>query len=245
MTHCYVIPMYNEAGNLELLFERLSTNTLVDDNFFLFVDDHSSDNSVEMIHSLFKGYDYHIIEKETNKGPGDSFDQGFEYLLNKYSKEESVRVITMEADNTSDINILKDMVGISNLNYDLVLASIYAQGGGFLQTSFFRKFLSFGANMVFRAVFNVKILTLSSFYRVYDITLLRRIKNNNAKIIEEGGFICMLEILLKAIDQDATCIEVPMVLDSQIREGKSKMKIWENSIGYLKFLLSYKASKQH
>jgi len=51
--------------------------------------------------------------------------------------------------------------------------------------------------------------------------------------------------LLKAIDQDATCIEVPMVLDSQIREGKSKMKIWENSIGYLKFLLSYKASKQH
>jgi len=243
MTHCYLIPMFNEAGNLELLFERLTANILVSDNFFLFVDDNSSDNSVEIIHSLFKDVEYHVIIKNINKGPGDSFNLGMEYLLNKYPNDENIRIITMEADNTSDIGILKDMIGISNLGYDLVLASVYAQGGGFSQTSVFRKVLSFVANMVFRAVFDIKILTLSSFYRVYSINLLIKIKKSNNKIIEQSGFICMLEILLKSIHQNALVVEVPMILKSDIRKGKSKMKIFSNSISYLKFLLTFKRNQ--
>lgn len=238
-TYCYLIPMYNEADNLKLLHNRITTHPLEGNSFYVFVDDCSTDDSIAIVKKLFSNQQCHVIEKETNKGPGDSFNKGMEYILDKFSSDRDVKVITMEADNTSDIEILKEMVGISHLGYDLVLASIYAQGGGFSQTTFLRKLLSFVANMVFRAVFNIKILTLSSFYRIYDIELLRKIKAKNTQLIEEHGFICMLEILIKAIEQDAKCIEVPMLLDSQIRQGKSKMKIWSNSIKYIQFLLKY------
>ena len=244
MRHCYLIPVYNEEENLRLLHERLILHKYAEKNFYLFVDDCSSDGSVELLSTLFNAEDFGVITKKSNGGPGDSFNLGFNYLIDKFKTEENVQVITMEADNTSDLSILKDMVTISDLGYDLVLASIYAQGGGFSQTSFFRKTLSFGANMVFRGLFDVKILTLSSFYRVYHLNLIKQINDNNTNIIEQPGFICMFEILLKSIEEKAKVIEIPMILKSDIRKGKSKMKIFSNSISYIKFLLTYKSQRK-
>ena len=129
------------------------------------------------------------------------------------------------------------MLQINNLGYDLVLASVYAQGGGFDKTSFFRKLISSVANLLFRYFFNLKVLTLSSFYRVYNVSLLRKIKSEYGIIIKEKGFICMLEILLKSVNVNAKIIEVPMVLKSDLRQGKSKLKIVKTSYAYFKFLI--------
>jgi nitrate reductase NapAB chaperone NapD len=46
----------------------------------------------------------------------------------------------------------------------------------------------------------------------------------------------MLEILVKAIEQNANVIEVPMVLHSQKRQGKSKLKMIKTTLAYLRFL---------
>ena len=151
----------------------------------------------------------------------------------------------MEGDNTSDISILPHMIKISEMGYDLVLASAYAQGGGFEKTSLIRKIISFFANMLFRAFFNIKVLTLSSFYRVYKITLIKSIKIAYGSIIREKGFICMLEILIKAIHVHAKIIEVPMLLKSDQRKGKSKMKLITNTLSYLRFLLSFKNKSEN
>ena len=126
------------------------------------------------------------------------------------------------------------------MNYSLVLASVYAQGGGFEETSFIRKLISSIANLLFRFVFDVKVLTISSFYRVYSVKLLRDIKKSKGHLITEKGFICMLEILMKAINCNAKIIEVPMVLKSSKRKGKSKMKILKTIIDYIKFLIRMK-----
>ena len=166
----------------------------------------------------------------------------FEWILN-HSQNDTDIVVTMEADGTSDLSILHDMVAVSNMGYDLVLASIYAQGGGFSQTSFIRKTLSFAANMMFRMIFDIKVLTLSSFYRVYHIALLKKIKANYTDIISEPGFVCMLEILLKSISSSARVVEIPMILDTNERVGKSKMKILKTTVTYLRFLISFKKHK--
>ncbi len=171
-----------------------------------------------------------------NHGPGHAFDKGFEWIINN-SVEENDVVVTMESDSTSDVNILENMLQINNLGYDLVLASVYAQGGGFDKTSFFRKLISSVANLLFRYFFNLKVLTLSSFYRVYNVSLLRKIKSEYGIIIKEKGFICMLEILLKSVNVNAKIIEVPMVLKSDLRQGKSKLKIVKTSYAYFKFLI--------
>lgn len=237
MTVYFLIPVYNESLNIEILASNLKNSLSGQDKYFLFVDDNSQDNTIETLTKHFNGENFHIIIKEQNYGPGDSFNKGFEWILEN-SKDESDVIISMEGDNTSDIEILPKMFAISNLGFELVLASVYAQGGGFSKTNWFRIFISFFANMIFRSLFDIKVLTLSSFYRIYHISLIRRIKAHHSTIISEKGFICMLEILLKAIRCNARIIEIPMRLPSSQRKGKSKMKIMKTFFSYIRFLVT-------
>lgn len=239
----FLIPTYNESENIELLYQNISLSLPKIEKKIVFVDDCSTDNTIEKIKQLFPENLLHIITKETNKGPGDSFNIGFDWILS-HSTNMNDRIVTMEADNTSDLSILPTMISISQLGFDLVLASVYAQGGGFDKTSIFRKTISLFANMIFRSIFNIKILTLSSFYRVYSISLIQKIAKNNTKIIGENGFISMLEILIKSIQLHAQIIEVPMTLRSEMRKGKSKMKVLKTMKAYLKFLFKYSISRK-
>lgn len=231
----FLIPMYNEEGNLELLHKNLSSAVQDEDCFYVFVDDNSSDNSVKMVKELFASENLKVITKETNHGPGHSFNLGFDYILDQANSDDTV--VTLEADNTSDLSILPVMLMNKKMGFSLVLASVYAQGGGFSKTSFFRVLLSFVANMFLRMMFDIKVLTLSSFYRVYSVEQLQKIKTQYGTIIKEAGFICMVEILIKAIKTEASVIEVPMKLRSDNRVGKSKMKIVKTIRAYIKFLL--------
>ena len=242
MTVYYLIPMFNEQDNLVSLQNKLLSSLPDLNKFFVFSDDCSTDNSVSLVKKLFPAERLHVVEKDKNAGPGHSFNLGFEWILNHSQSDEDI-VVTMEADGTSDISILHDMISVSNMGYDLVLASVYAQGGGFSQTSFIRKSLSFVANMMFRMIFDIKVLTLSSFYRVYHVSLLKNIKANYIVVINEPGFICMLEVLMKSINSNAKVVEIPMVLDTNARVGKSKMKILKTTGTYVRFLLSFKKHK--
>lgn len=231
----FLVPTYNEEANIPELAKNFLSVELEDEKFFVFVDDNSSDNTIDVIEKSFSGHALKVISKKENKGPGDSFNQGFEWIL-EHSESENDKIVTLEADNTSDITILPTMVMLSKHGFDFVLASVYAQGGGFGKTSFIRKFLSFGANFMFRFMYDVKVLTLSSFYRTYSISSVKRIKNKYNTIISEAGFVCMLEILLKGIKTEASVIEVPMMLKSENRKGKSKMKVFRTMKAYIRFL---------
>jgi len=239
-----LIPLYNEADNLPNLYKELSSVHHHDEVTYVFSDDGSSDASIERIHALFKDCHYQIVGDGTNHGPGYAFNTGFEWILQDSKHTDDV-IVTLEADCTSDIGLLNQMIAIQKLGYDMVLASVYAQGGGFDKTTFIRKFSSAVANLLFRFLFNIKILTLSSFYRVYSIEIIRSIQKHNPRIISENGFICMLEILIKAIHLEAKLIEVPMVLHSSKRKGKSKMKVVKTTWEYFKFLAKVKFSKSY
>ena len=228
--------MYNEEGNLETLFQSLSNaQTLGRQPFYVFSDDGSQDRSIEKVKALFPSDQVQVLGDGSNHGPGYAFNAGFEWILQHSTSEKDI-VVTLEADNTSDIGILAQMLTIFDTGFDLVLASVYVQTGGFGKTSFFRRLISFGGNMLLRMTLGIKVLTLSSFYRVYSLALLRKIKTNNPTVISEHGFICMVEILTKAIRQKARIIEVPMTLKSEARVGKSKMKIFQTTMNYLKFI---------
>jgi dolichol-phosphate mannosyltransferase len=235
----FLVPVYNESENVVDLSKCLLSALMGYDKFYVFVDDCSKDGTINIINEQFSGYNYHIIAKDKNLGPGDSFNRGFEWILN-HSKDINDIIVTLEGDNTSDIQLLPQMVSISTLGFDIVLASVYAQGGGFEKTNIVRKLISFFANMIFRSLFNIKILTLSSFYRVYKIKIIDDIRNRYGTIISEKGFISMLEILIKAINLKSSIIEIPMILKSSKRKGKSKIKIFKTGLGYIRFLINFK-----
>lgn len=237
-----VIPIYNEEQNLLNLKNSLLSYPFNEEFCIVFSDDGSTDNTKDKIKELFDSVQYVILGDGINRGPGIAFNTGFDWVLQN-SKDESDVVLTIEADCTSDLEILPEMLVLNKMKYDLVLASIYIQGGGFDSTGFLRRILSSIANLLYRFLFKVKVQTISSFYRVYSVSLLKRIKNNFPILIEEQGFICMLELLIKAIKSEAKIIEVPMVLKSTKRIGKSKMKVVKTSIEYLKFLVKLKFKK--
>lgn len=238
----FLIPIYNEVSNLENLLHELISWSSREDVHYVFSDDGSTDGSTKLIVKLFAGKPFTILGDGINRGPGSAFNTGFEWILENSSPRDNV--VTLEADCTSDLSILPIMLTLNAAGYDLVLSSVYAQGGGFEQTSFVRKFISAVANFMFRFMFDVKVLTLSSFYRVYSISLLRRIREKFNVIITETGFVCMLEILIRAIHCDAKIIEVPMRLHSSKRVGQSNMKILNTTLHYFKFLAKGKSSEK-
>jgi dolichol-phosphate mannosyltransferase len=231
----FLIPVFNEEKNIPGLYRELSGLTLTEAFCFVFSDDGSSDSSKQIIRELFPASQVMILGDGVNRGPGAAFNAGFEWILQQ-SKSSDDRIVTLEADCTSDLSILPVMLALNKMDYNLVLASVYAQGGGFDQTSFYRKFTSAVANFLFRFLFDVQVLTLSSFYRVYSVSLLKRVKANHPVLIKETGFICMLEILVKSLKSGARVIEVPMKLHSSKRQGQSKMKVFKTTLQYFKFL---------
>ncbi len=235
----FLIPLFNEENNVFQLLESLKNSLPGREKYFVFVDDCSTDKTKACISENIRNIPYHIIEKAERMGPGDSFNRGFEWILS-YSNNQLDIIITMEGDNTTDWNALPKMLQIAEIGYDLVLASIYSQGGGFEQTTFFRKIISFIANVSIRSFLGIKVQTVSSFYRIYKLSLIKNIKLEFSTIIEEKGFICMLEILIKSIILKSSIIEVPVLLYSTRRKGKSKMKLFKTSISYLLFLFKYK-----
>lgn len=234
-----VIPVYNEVLNLEELRRELSLVLTKEEKFFVFSDDGSTDGSMKRIGEIFKDTPHIVLGDGINRGPGAAFDVAFNWVLNQSKNKEDL-VISLEADCTSDLTQLDNMLYLSQNGFDLVLASVYAQGGGFEKTNFLRKLISALANLLMRFVFNIKVLTLSSFFRVYRVDLLRVIQQRYKILIREQGFICMLEILLKAIYCGAKVIEVPTVLHSSRRKGASKMKILKTAGQYLLFLFRFR-----
>lgn len=239
----FLIPLFNEEPNLETLAKNLFVCLPEEKKFYVFVDDGSKDRTVELIKNLFKDKPYELLSNGGNKGPGFSFNNGFEWIIQHAENDDYI--VTMEGDNTSDIKILPQMVIIGKLGYDLILASVYAQGGSFSKTSFFRKTISFWANILIRFYLGIKVQTLSSFYRVYHVGLVKEIKERYKHIIVQNGFISMIEILHKAIQLNAKIIEVPMVLKSDARKGKSKMKIFKTGIDYIKFIFKINIFKSY
>jgi dolichol-phosphate mannosyltransferase len=231
----FLIPVYNEAANLPNLHKELTAWNPSDAVHFVFSDDGSTDKSPDLIRQLFGSNTFTILGDGSNRGPGIAFNTGFEWIINHAAAED--KVVTLEADCTSDLGILDTMLTLNGLGYSLVLSSVYAQGGGFEKTSFARKFISAVANFLFRFLFDVKVLTLSSFYRVYEVGLLKKIKEKYGSLIAEPGFVCMLEILVRAIRCEAKIIEVPMQLHSSRRIGPSNMKVARTTVQYFRFLV--------
>lgn len=234
----FVVPTYNEVANLPNLAAELAPFLTTEESWVVITDDGSVDGTKELATTLFPASRLTVLGDGINRGPGHAFNTAFEWLFQRI--EEGDLVVTMEADCTSDIRILPDMLNIARLGYDLVLASVYAQGGGFERTTWLRKLLSATANLTFRMIFDLKVSTLSSFYRVYRAGALQRARAQWPQLIEESGFICMLELLIKMIRTDSRVIEVPMVLASHKRAGRSRMKLVRTTWQYLRFLWRFR-----
>jgi dolichol-phosphate mannosyltransferase len=233
-----VVPVFNEAPNIGTLFEAFrQLRGELDGRYelrFVLVDDGSTDGTAEAARAEARGLELAILRHEGNRGPGAAFATGFSHLAGEMAAGNWV--ITMEGDNTSRHELVKQMLGRAEREgFDVVLASPYMYGGGFTQTSFLRKLLSSGANLIVKDLLDIQgILTVSSFFRLYRASILVRMQHVfGPGIVERVGFESMVEMVMKMAMLEVRISEVAMLLDSSRRKGKSKMKVMRTIRGYL------------
>ena len=232
-----VAPVFNEAPNVPRLLEAFRAIAVEHgperEVSVLLVDDGSSDGTAAAARSLADGLPLTVLAHERNLGPGAAFATAFEHLAGRIGPEDFV--LTLEGDNTSRHELVARMLVRAREGDDVVLASPYQYGGGIVQTTPFRVFVSHVANLLVKELLGVHgILTVSSFFRLYRGSILLRLQERyGPRILERHGFECMVEMVLKLVYLEATISEVPMVLDTSRRAGKSKLKFFRTARGYL------------
>lgn len=224
-----VIPIFNEEDGVELLKEKLMRlkSLLGAECYpeFVFVDDGSSDRTVERLRRHFtpSGVPFQIIEHGVNRGVGAAFRSGF-------ARAGGAIVCTIDADCSYSPEGLKSLLdALRTTGADIAVASPYHPQGGVEGVPVWRLALSRGCSVLYRRLSPLKIYTYTSIFRAYKAEVVRNVP------FRADGFVSASEILIAAGRRGYTVTEVPMVLRARAI-GRSKMKVMRTIGSHLRML---------
>ena len=235
----FVIPAYNESENIPNLLADLAPRVRELGARVIFVDDGSSDGTAEAIEAHSDGLPISVVRHTVNRGLGTAINSGLRAALGESHDDDAI--VTLEADNTSDLDDLPRMLESFASGSDVVLASVYAPGGRILGVAPWRLAASRAVSNVFRYTGGLQqIHTLSSLYRVYRAGTLRRAAETYGYLlVREPGFAANVELLLKLYNAGAEVTEVPTVNDWSRRLGASKMSLRPTVLAYGRLMAAH------
>jgi dolichol-phosphate mannosyltransferase len=235
----FVIPAYNERENIPNLMASLTPVASALGARVIFVDDGSTDGTAEAIEEHRDGLHLAIVRHQVNRGLGTAINSGLRAALGEAQDDDAI--VTLEADNTSDLADLPRMLERFEEGNDVVLASVYAPGGRIIGVAPWRLLASRAVSGAFRRAGGLRdVHTLSSLYRVYRAGTLRRAADTYGYLlVREPGFAANVELLLKLYNAGATVAEVPTVNDWSRRLGTSKMSLRPTVMAYGRLMAAH------
>jgi dolichol-phosphate mannosyltransferase len=235
----FVIPAYNERDNIPNLMADLAPRALDLGARIIFVDDGSTDGTAEAIEDHRDGLHLAIVRHKVNRGLGTAINSGLRAALGEAEDDDAI--VTLEADNTSDLDDLPRMMEMFDQGNDIVLASVYAPGGRIVGVAPWRLVASRAVSNTFRYVGGLRdVHTLSSLYRVYRAGTLRRAADTYGYLlVREPGFAANVELLLKLYNAGAKVGEVATVNDWSRRLGTSKMSLRPTVMAYGRLMAAH------
>ena len=241
-TFWLALPAYNEERSLPALLERCLpvAKSFADQGgrlAILVVDDGSGDGTIAAARSFAGRLELEVVPHDANRGLGAALRTGFTAALERSGNEDFIA--TMDADNTHDPALLPEMYRrMIETRADIVIASRYAPGGREVGLSGLRRVLSRGASLLltlFTPVRGARDYTCG--YRLYRGAMLRRASAAwHDRLVEEAGFTCMAEVLLKLGRGGARVSESPLVLRYDLKQGASKMKMMRTIARYFELI---------
>jgi dolichol-phosphate mannosyltransferase len=218
-----MLPAYNEEQDLPLLLRRIQL-ALVPwaDYRVLVVDDGSRDRTADIVREAALRMPVRLIQHRRNRGLGVALRTGLVAAC-----QEGDIVVTLDADNSQDPNLIRRMVRRLEARYDVVIASRFRPGAQEVGVPFYRRCLSHVSSAGIRWLapyHGVRDYTCG--FRAYRASALRLLMAHyGSNFLREDGFACMLEILLNLRRLDARAGEVPLVLRYDMKTGASKMRV--------------------
>ncbi|MEZ6043513.1 MAG: glycosyltransferase [Planctomycetaceae bacterium] len=222
-----VIPCYNEESSLPYLSRTLDhlRNDLSSkyDLKILFVDDCSTDTTLELLNTLFgSDPDIRVLHHETNKGVSAA-------ILTGLAASETEIVGSMDCDCSYDPHELQNMLPLLKDDVALVTASPYHRDGGVRNVPAWRLTLSHGLSVLYRLLLRRKLATWTSCFRIYRRSLILDLP------LTENGFLGTAEMAAELTLRNRNIVEHPAVLEVRLF-GASKMKTLRTICSHLKLL---------
>jgi dolichol-phosphate mannosyltransferase len=237
------LPAYNEALNIAALldnFEHILSLILgfSFERLYVVVDDGSVDQTLNILREYAEKIPLVILAHERNQGLGPTIRDALREASDKGSPGDIV--ITMDADNTHPVGLIPSMVQKILEGHDVVIASRFRKGARVIGLSWVRKSLSVGASLMMRIVFPMKnVRDYTCGFRAYRAELLRKaFKEYGETFIDQRGFQCMSDILIKLRRFNPIAGEVPMILRYDFKRGSSSMKVGQTVVQTLRLMLA-------
>jgi dolichol-phosphate mannosyltransferase len=223
-----VLPAYNEAANLHAVLDALEEAAAHTGMTYhaVVVNDGSRDSTGEIALAHKKTLPLTLIQHERNLGLGAAIRSGLLRAVD-LARDHDI-IVTMDADDTHTATAIAQMVNRIDQHFDVLIASRYQRGSIVVGVPLARRFLSLAASWLFRLVFPIPgVRDFTCGYRAYRAEVLREaVLRYRQEFINQGGFQCMVDILLKLSRMNLRFGEVPLVLRYDRKAGKSKMKVF-------------------
>ncbi len=218
-----IIPAYNEGPNLGTVLHDLqqlaSTMTLA----VIVVNDGSRDNTGEEAERFRDTLDLQIVTHTVNLGVPMTFYDGLVAAAARAEPGDCIFII--EGDGTSDLKVMPEMARRVYAGDDVVIASRYVQGGGYVNFPWQRTWGSYLVNVVLSIFFHVRGITdYTIFYRAFRAEVVQRaLQRYGSGYVTTKSFAANLEVLLRVLPYSSHFSEVPLRYDYGLKKSQSKM----------------------
>jgi dolichol-phosphate mannosyltransferase len=218
-----IIPAYNEGPNLGAVLETLQQLSATLPLGVIVVNDGSRDNTLQEAERFRDKIDFEIINHPVNLGVPMTFYDGLVAAAKRAEPADCIFII--EGDGTSDVKCIPEMARRVYDGEDVVVASRYIRGGGYLNFPWQRTAGSWVVNKVVSVFFHVRGITdYTIFFRAYRADPVQRaLSRFGSSYVTTKSFAANLEVLLRVLPFSSRFSEVPLLYDYGLKKSLSKM----------------------
>lgn len=219
------IPTYNEADNVETIFQQLRQQNLPAD--FLFLDDNSPDGTGKIIDKMVAANtNTFVIHRPCKSGIGSAHQEGIRWA---YANTYDV-LITMDCDFTHSPDYISEFIKHS-ANADIVIGSRYMQPDSLKEWNLFRKSLTHFGHFMTKYLLGMPY-DASGAFRLYQ---LKHINKNIFDLVLSERYAFFFESLFILHLNKISIHEIPIYLPARTY-GTSKMS-WGDTFNSLRQLI--------
>ena len=209
------LPTYNERENLEPMLRALGV-IIGPDDCVLVVDDKSPDGTGQIADRLAQELPFvDVMHRERKEGIGRAYLAAFPHALAAGAEY----VLEMDCDFSHDPAVVPQLIETCEAGADLALGSRYVPGGGTVNWSPVREFISRGGSLYARLVLGAPVRDLTGGFKCFRRSVLEAIELDD---VTTNGYAFQIELTYRALLKGFRVVEVPiMFADREV--GGSKM----------------------